>query len=103
MRFKIFQFEIIQKKGGAFDLENKGFQKILFPKLAWISTCFSKVLQLTLPHHSNRISKIACLKNFWEKPQYLQNIFIKMIFKLHVPAIPKHLFQKFQFGKKFIN
>jgi hypothetical protein len=26
-----------------------------------------------------------------------------MIFKLHVPAIPKHLFQKFQFGKKFIN
>ena len=44
-------------KEKCFDLENKSFKKILFPKLAWISTCFSKVLQLTLPHHSNRISK----------------------------------------------
>jgi hypothetical protein len=39
---QIFQFEIIQKKKGAFDLENKGFQKILFSKFALILPRFSK-------------------------------------------------------------
>jgi hypothetical protein len=71
-------------KEKCFDLENKSFQRILFPKLAWISTCFSKVLQPTLPHHSNRISKTACHEKFW-KTLVFQNVF----------------FQKSPFGKVY--
>jgi hypothetical protein len=52
------------------DLENKSFQKILFSKLAWISTRFSKVLQLALPHYSNRILKLHDLKGFRKAPVF---------------------------------
>lgn len=82
-------------KEKCFDLENKSFQRILFPKkLARISTCFSKVLQLTLPHHSNRISRTACHEKFWKNPRYLQKRFHQNDFKFRVLAISKRLFQK---------
>ena len=69
--FKITLFEIIQKKGVHFVLENKDFQKTWSSKLALISTLFRNPICprfqkfcKSLPHYSSKISKLSILKSF---------------------------------------
>jgi hypothetical protein len=77
-------------------------QTRVFPKLAWISTCFSEVLQLTLPHNSNRISKTACHEKFWKNPGICK-MFSSKWFQIPRARYFKTSFSKIPFVKKCIN
>jgi hypothetical protein len=81
-------------KEKCFDLDNKRFQNILFSKLACIWACFQKILLLTLPHHSNRVSKLQVLKSLGKKTLVNAKRFHQNDFKLRVPATSKPLFPK---------
>jgi hypothetical protein len=93
-------FDLKSFKEKCFDLENKSFQKIFF-ETCMDFNCFSRVLQLTLPHHSKQILKLHDLKGFG-KAQNLQNVFIKMISNSVYSLFQNVFFQNARF-EKYIN